>query len=91
EQVQGQLQQLIAQFGGDESMLDRVLDMQGTSREDFDKESRENAENAVRTQLFLDVLAEQEQPDVTQQEIHEHIMFTAQRYGMNPQQFLQQI
>ncbi|EPD69292.1 trigger factor [Corynebacterium pyruviciproducens ATCC BAA-1742] len=91
EQVQGQLQQLIAQFGGDESMLDRVLDMQGTSREDFDKESRENAENAVRTQLFLDVLAEQEKPDVTQQEIHEHIMFTAQRYGMNPQQFLQQI
>ena len=45
----------------------------------------------MRTQLFLDALAEQEQPEVSQQELTEHIMFTAQSYGMDPNEFVQQI
>ena len=91
EQVQGQMQQLLMQFGGNEEILDQILQSQGTSREDFDKESRESAENAVRTQLFLDQLVDEQKPQITQEEINEHIVFTAQRYGMTPQDFIQQI
>ncbi|MDU0479405.1 trigger factor [Staphylococcus chromogenes] len=91
EQVEGQLQQLLGQFGGDEKIFDSLLQAQGTSREEFDKDSRKNAEEAVRTQLFLDVLAEQEKPEVSQQELSDHILFTAQSYGMDPNQFVQQL
>lgn len=91
EQVEGQLQQLLGQFGGDEATLDKMLEAQGTTREEFDADSRKSAEEAVRTQLFLDALAEKVEPQVSQQELTDHILFTAQSYGMDPNQFIQQI
>ena len=90
-QVDAQRHQLLGQLAHDEAALNSVLEAQGTTREKFDAEQRENAEEAVRTQLFLDALAEQEQPEVSQQELTEHIMFTAQSYGMDPNEFVQQI
>jgi len=91
EQVHNQLHSLLGQMAHDEAALAQVLESQGTTREEFDKQSREDAENAVRTQLFLDVLAEQENPDVSQQELTDHILFTAQSYGMDPNQFVGQL
>lgn len=91
EQVHAQLHQLLGQLAHDDAALNSVLEAQGTSREEFDKDQREAAEKAVRTQLFLDALAEQEEPEVSQQELTDHIMFTAQSYGMDPNQFIQQI
>ncbi|MCK7636413.1 trigger factor [Corynebacterium pygosceleis] len=91
EQVNNQVQQLVSQFGGDEKKLNERLKLEGSSREEFDKDAREQAENAVRTQLFLDVLADKVQPEVSQEEMTEHIIFTAQRYGMDPNQFIQQL
>ncbi|WJZ03412.1 trigger factor [Corynebacterium freiburgense] len=90
-QVDGHLQQLMSQFGGKEEILEQMLQIQGTTREEFDADSRKNAEEAVRTQLFLDVLADQEQPSVTQQDFTDHIIFTAQSYGMEPEQFVNQL
>ncbi|MDO5076141.1 trigger factor [Corynebacterium sp.] len=90
-QVDGNLQQLLGQLGGDESKLDTLLEAQGTTRDQFNEDSRTNAQDAVRTQLFLDVLAEQEQPSVSQQEFTDHVMFTAQSYGMEPMQFITQL
>ena len=75
----------------DDAALTRLLEAQGTTREEFDKESRESAEESVRTQLFLDTLADVEEPEVSQQELSDHILFTAQSYGMDPNQFIQQI
>lgn len=75
----------------DESALDRVLESQGLTREEFDAQSRKDSEEAVRTQLFLDTLAEQEEPEVSQQELTDHILFTAQSYGMDPNQFIGQL
>ncbi|MCH6196881.1 trigger factor [Corynebacterium mastitidis] len=91
EQVHNQLHQLLGQLAHDEAALNSALEQQGTSREEFDKEQRKSAEEAVRTQLFLDALAEQESPEVSQQELTDHIMFTAQAYGMDPNQFVQQL
>ncbi|SDR77947.1 trigger factor [Corynebacterium timonense] len=91
EQVHNRLHQLLGQLAHDEATLARFLEMQGTTREEFDKESREQAEESVRTQLFLDALAEQEKVEVSQQELTDHILFTAQSYGMDPNQFVAQL
>ena len=37
------------------------------------------------------MLAEKEEPEVTQDELNDHIVFTARRYGVEPQQFLMQL
>lgn len=91
EQVEAQLHQLLGQLAHDEAALNAALEAQGTTREDFDAENRKNSEEAVRTQLFLDALAEQEAPEVSQQELTDHILFTAQNYGMEPNQFVMQL
>ncbi|MGX1738688.1 trigger factor [Corynebacterium flavescens] len=91
EQVHSQLHQVLGQLAHDEKALAQLLEAQGTSREEFDKDVRKQSEESVRTQLFLDALAEQEQPEVSQQELTDHILFTAQSYGMDPNQFVQQL
>ena len=91
EQVHNQLHQLLGQVAHDENALAQLLEAQGTTREEFDEQSREQAEESVRTQLFLDAVADQEQPEVSQQELTDHILFTAQSYGMDPNQFVAQL
>lgn len=91
EQAHNQLHQLLGQLAHDENALAQLLEAQGTTREEFDAKTREQAEESVRTQLFLDAVAEQEQPEVTQQELTDHILFTAQAYGMDPNQFVAQL
>ncbi|MEJ6549051.1 trigger factor [Corynebacterium sp. USCH3] len=91
EQVDGQIQQLVSQFGGDEAVFEQMLAAQDISREKFEEDAREGAEDSVRTQLFLDALADIEKPEVSQQELTDHILFTAQRYGMDPNQFVMQL
>lgn len=91
EQVHNQLHQMLGQMAHDENAFAQMLEAQGTTREEFDKESRESAEDSVRTQLFLDAVADQEEPEVSQQELTDHILFTAQSYGMDPNQFIMQL
>lgn len=91
EQVHNQLHQLLGQLAHDENAFAQLLEAQGTTREEFDKQSREQAEESVRTQLFLDAVAEQEQPEVSQEELTDHILFTAQSYGMDPNQFVMEL
>ena len=91
EQVHNQLHQILGQMAHDEAAFAQMLEAQGTTREEFDKESREQAEESVRTQLFLDAVADQEEPEVSQQELTDHILFTAQSYGMDPNQFIMQL
>ena len=45
----------------------------------------------LRTQLLLDAIAEAEQTQVGQDELTERIIFQAQRYGMAPEEFIQQV
>lgn len=91
EQAHAQLHQTLGQLAHDDAALNKALEAQGMSREQFDADNKEAAEKAVRTQLFLDVVAEQENPEVSQQELTDHILFTAQSYGMDPNQFIQQL
>lgn len=75
----------------DEDKLAEQLEAAGSSREQFDAETRAEAEKAIRTQLLLDAAAEAEEVSVSQDELTQNIIFQAQRYGMAPEQFIQQI
>ncbi|WP_424108258.1 trigger factor [Nocardia farcinica] len=78
-------------FDHDEAKLAEALEAQGSSREEFDKDTKEAAEKSVKTQLLLDAIAEAEGTQVGQEELTERILFQAQRYGMAPEQFIQQV
>ncbi|MDV8000732.1 trigger factor [Rhodococcus sp. IEGM 1408] len=87
-------QQLHSIFGDaahDDDMINSMLEAEGTDRETFEAETREGAARAIRSQFLLDAVAEQASTDVSQEELSQHIMFQAQRYGMDPNQFVQQI
>lgn len=90
-QVDEQLHNTIHSLDHNEETLNRLLEAQGKTREEFDQDSREAAEKVIRTQLLLDAIADTEEVNVGQQELFERIFFEAQRYGMEPQQFIQEI
>ena len=71
--------------------LDAYLDAEGRSREDFDAEVQRNSETAVKSQLVLDAIADAEQLGVSDVELTEHVIAQAQRYGVSPQEFAQQM
>ncbi|MBI3687151.1 MAG: trigger factor [Actinobacteria bacterium] len=71
--------------------LDGYLADQDQAREELEAEVRTAAEHAVKAQLVLDALAETEQVGVSDQELSEHVVLQAERYGVPPQQFVQQI
>lgn len=90
-EAHAQMHQLLDQFGGDSAILEQALAAEGTDRETFEAETKEGASRNIRTQLLLDEVAEKASTDVSQEELTQHIMFQAQRYGMDPNQFVQQI
>ena len=68
--------------------------LEGESRLEDDvhrAEVTESTTKAMRTQFLLDALVERDEIEVDQGELIEYIMMTAQQYGMNPQEFAQQI
>lgn len=90
-EIDSALHDAIHELDHNEAELDKLLEAQGSSREEFDKEARESAERSVKTQLLLDAIAESENTTVEQEELTERIFFQAQRYGIPPEQFIQQI
>ncbi|WP_168708380.1 MULTISPECIES: trigger factor [unclassified Rhodococcus (in: high G+C Gram-positive bacteria)] len=90
-EVDSQLHEAIHGLDHDEAKLAEMLEAQGSSREEFDKDVKEAAEKSVRTQLLLDAIAEAEQTQVGQDELTERIIFQAQRYGISPEEFIQQV
>ncbi|GAB09621.1 trigger factor [Gordonia araii NBRC 100433] len=91
EEVDAQLEQVLHSIGHDEAMLERLLEAQGTTREEFESNAREQAERSVRTQLLLDAIADQRNTEISQEELTQQIIFSAQRYGMAPQEFVNQL
>ncbi len=73
--------------------MDRAtyLQMQGQTEEEFQAELQSNVEQAVKTQLLLDALADAQEISVTDQDLTEHIVAEAARYGMPPQTLAQQV
>ncbi len=90
-EIEGQQHQIIHALNHDDDQLAKFLEAQGTTREEWDAEARESAEKSVKTQLLLDAIADAEETEVGQDELTQQIIFQAQRYGMAPQEFIQQL
>ncbi|MEE3850739.1 trigger factor [Gordonia sp. LSe1-13] len=91
EEVEGQQHQIVHALGHDDEQVAKFLEAQGKTREEWDAEAREEAEKSVKTQLLLDAIADQQDTEVGQDELTQQILFQAQRYGMQPQEFIQQL
>ncbi|MFE5742376.1 trigger factor [Streptomyces celluloflavus] len=71
--------------------LAKYLEIQGKSEEEFDAETKEQAEKGIKTQFVLDELVNKEKLNVSQEELTEHLMRRAQSSGMSPDQFAQAV
>ncbi|GLZ34804.1 trigger factor [Lentzea sp. NBRC 105346] len=76
-------------FEHDDAKFAEWLAEQGQTQEEFDAELRKAAEQAVKTQLVLDSIADAEQLNVTDAELTERIIYQAQRFGISPDEYVQ--
>ena len=81
----------IHSFNHDEAAFAAYLEGEGKTREEFDAEIRSSAEEAVRTQLLLDAMAEAEGIGVNQDEFTERVIYNAQRFGMSPDDYFKRL
>ncbi|GHA87894.1 trigger factor [Streptomyces chryseus] len=71
--------------------IEKYLEIQGKTAEEFDAELREQAVKGIKTQFVLDELVNKEKLNVNQEELAEHLMRRAQSSGMSPDQFAQAV
>ncbi len=67
------------------------LAAEGQTEEEFDAELLKSTRDAMTAQFVLEKIVEKEQLSVNEQELTEHLVRTAARYGMSPDQFVQQV
>ncbi|MBV1941693.1 trigger factor [Streptomyces sp. BV286] len=71
--------------------LEKYLEIQGKTVEEFDAETKEAAVKGIKTQFVLDELVNKEKLNVNQEELTEHLMRRAASSNMSPDQFAQQV
>ncbi|QUQ68098.1 trigger factor [Kutzneria sp. CA-103260] len=76
-------------FDHDDDRFNEWLKEQGQTPEEFDAELRTAAEQAVKTQLVLDAVADAEKVQVNDAELSERIVYQAQRFGISPDEYVQ--
>jgi trigger factor len=86
--VENALHNALHGFDHDENKFAESLEDKGSSRAEFDAETRADAEKSVKTQLLLDALGDDQQIQVGQRELTQHLVLMARQYGMPPQQLL---
>ena len=88
-QIDDTVHNAIHSLDHDEDAFAKALEAQGSSREEFDKDNRENSERAVKTQLVMDAIADQLNVQVGQNDLTERLVLMSRQYGLEPQQLLQ--
>ncbi len=76
-------------FDHDEQRLEQWLVEQGQTAEEFDTELRSSARDVVKTRLVLDEIADRAELVVTDDELRDRIILQAQRYGIDPNEYVQ--
>jgi trigger factor len=71
--------------------MEAYLGPEGRTAEDLDAELKATAENAVKAQLILDAVADKEEVAVSDMELTEEVVRRAQRAGVTPDEFVQQV
>jgi trigger factor len=90
-QVDAAVHNAIHPLDHDEEKFAAALEDQGSSREQFDAETREAAEKAVKTQLLMDAIADDLDIQVGQNDLTERLVLMSRQYGIQPQQLLQML
>jgi trigger factor len=85
-QYEGALHSALSGLNHDEAKFAEVLTARGSSREEFEAETRSAAEKDVKRQLLLDAVADDLQIQVGQDDLTERLLMTSQQYGIEPQQ-----
>ena len=85
-QYEGALHSALSGLNHDEARFAEVLTARGSSREEFEAETRSAAENDVKRQLLLDAVADDLQVEVGQDDLTERLLMTSRQYGIEPQQ-----
>jgi trigger factor len=70
---------------------EEFLAAEGQSGEEWDADIDKRAREAMTAQFVLDKIVDKEQLSVNEAELTEHIVRTASRYGMGPDQFAQEV
>jgi trigger factor len=91
DEIEGRKQSMTDQLERMGANLEDDLASEGKSEEDLDAEIREAAERTVKVQLVLDTFADQEELQVSDDEFGHEIVHRAQRAGMQPQQYYDQL
>jgi trigger factor len=72
----------------DEAKFAEALAKQGSSREEFDADTRSTAEKTIKTQLLMDALSDDLEIQVGQDDLTERLVLTSRQYGIEPEQLL---
>ncbi len=68
--------------------LDKYLEEEGQTEEEFEADLERRVRDAVVAQLLLDEVAEKEELGVSQEELQEHLVRRSQQSGEDPQAFI---
>jgi trigger factor len=91
DEVEYRKESMTEQLGQMGSSIEQYLAAEEKSAEEFDTELVDNAREAVKTQLVLDTLADQEEIGVSDQELTQEVVRRAQMAGTPPQQYADQL
>lgn len=89
EELTARRESLEQQLGYSQLSLQQYLESEQQTEEDFRADLTKRAEDAIKAQFVLDMVAEQQELSVNDQELTEHIVRHAQRAGVSADQFAQ--
>jgi trigger factor len=91
EEVEQRKQAMVDELERVGASMEEYLSVEGKSEQDIEAELTSAASEGVKIQLVLDALAEQEQLQVTDDEFGHEIVHRAQRSGLAPQAYYDQL
>jgi trigger factor len=91
DEVEHRKETLNEQFEQIGTSLEHYLEREGKTEADIDAELTESATEAIRAQLVLDAFADAEKVTVSDEEFGHEVVHRAQRAGMQPQQYYEQL
>jgi trigger factor len=91
EEVESRRQAMADELERIGASMQDYLASEGKTEEDVDAELSQAAAEGVKIQLVLDTLADQEQVEVSDDEFGHEIVHRAQRVGVAPQQYYDQL
>jgi trigger factor len=71
--------------------LEQYLEADGRTEDELVADLRKDAERSIKAEFVLDAIADKEQVSVGESELGEHIVRSAMRYGMAPDDFAKQV